>query len=105
MLQTDAAQCLNTEPPSEGSLVTLTGSETLPVKSLSYNDLQKSPEKSCAESGALSGETGTNRPATVQTAPSPLAALTQAIANLSADDRAKLAAMLTGDANRKEGGV
>jgi hypothetical protein len=75
-------------------MVTLTGSETLPVKGLSYNDLQISPEKSCAESGALPAKTDENSPATVQAAPSPLTAIAQALANLSADDRAKLAAML-----------
>ena len=83
-------------------MVPLRGLQPADVSSLSDNNLRLPPAARGAECGALAPETGENRPATVQVAPSPLAALTQAIANLSADDRAKLAAMLTGDKGGKQ---
>ena len=84
-------------------LVPLRGLQPANVSSLPDNNLQVKPAVRGAECGALAPETGENRPATVQAVPSPLAAIAQALANLSADERAKLAAMLTGNADGKDG--
>lgn len=62
----------------------------------SSSNLRNTPQQSGAESGALSHSTEQADNGSDRTDANGLAALAQAIANLSADDRAKLVDMLTG---------
>lgn len=99
----DAAPCKSTEPASVACLVPLRGLTPPDVTSLPDSKLRLPPAERGAKCDSVSVETGVDCPTTAQVASSPLAAIAQAIASLSADDRARLAAMLAQDGGEKGG--